>query len=93
MNWLENEKFILSANFHGGALVVSYPYDSYPNAKENGPSREYLTPDNDVFTYLSKIYANSLIASKADFKCNENDNFKDGITNGAAWYPIVGRFE
>ncbi|CAD5121099.1 DgyrCDS9639 [Dimorphilus gyrociliatus] len=90
MKWLETEKFVLSANFHGGALVVSYPYDSYPNAIDNGPSKEYLTPDNDIFTHLSRVYANSLPVSKADFKCNSFENFDEGITNGAAWYPIVG---
>ncbi|XP_069134723.1 carboxypeptidase M-like [Argopecten irradians] len=30
MKWLTQYHFILSANLHGGAMVVNYPYDNYP---------------------------------------------------------------
>ena len=29
VDWLTSNSFVLGANFHGGAVVASYPWDHY----------------------------------------------------------------
>jgi carboxypeptidase D len=81
MNWGFAHSFTCSANFHGGALVVNYPYDDdYPPVPDgtNAP-----TPDDDLFRYISEQYSyyNSPMY---------NGSWYHGITNGSDWYLISG---
>lgn len=74
MNWQGSHNFLLSANFHGGAEVVNYPWDT---AAAKFPHEE-LVKD------LSLEYANNapyIGASTA---------FENGISNGYAWYEVNG---
>jgi hypothetical protein len=71
---------VLSANFHTGALVVNYPYDSDPD-----PYAHYsATPDDDLFI------AQSLTYSTLNGPMYNNPWFPQGITNGIAWYLVYG---
>lgn len=54
MDWILSEPFVLSANLHGGSLVANYPYDDNANLT-NGV--ENLSPDDNIFKYLSHIYS------------------------------------
>jgi carboxypeptidase D len=83
IKWSQLYPFVLSANFHSGSLVVNYPYDDNKESKiTNSP-----TPDDETFKMISKAYSLAHAKmSKNDAPCVRNDNFKDGITNGAAWY-------
>ena len=45
--WVLSQPFVLSANFHDGAVVVNYPYDH----------RYDPTPDDETFVAISKLYA------------------------------------
>ncbi|XP_073507864.1 carboxypeptidase M isoform X2 [Phyllobates terribilis] len=79
MDWITNESFVLSANFHGGAMVASYPYDN-----------SYTTPpDNDVLSYLAQLYAKNNANIYSGHSCSSSV-FNNGVTNGATWYEIKG---
>lgn len=74
MKWQGQHKFRLSANFHGGAEVVNYPWDTVAD-----PFREV-----ELVKDLSHEYAQNapyIGASSA---------FENGITNGFAWYEVDG---
>jgi hypothetical protein len=78
MRFAAKHRFVLSANFHGGAQVVNYPYD-------NGtPSGTYsVCPDDAWFISVSRAYANP----NPDLM---SGGFTNGITNGCQWYAIFG---
>lgn len=47
INWIEKNKFVLSANLHGGSVVASYPYDDSQRHEEQGFYSP--APDDAVF--------------------------------------------
>lgn len=80
MRWTADNSFVLSANFHAGALVVNYPYD-----EDFGPLNVYKAcPDDDLFIHISKLY------SFYNPPMWNSPSFPYGITNGSAWYTIFG---
>jgi len=86
IDWVFSQPFVLSANFHDGAVVANYPWDD-SNEREGMQS---LTPDDQTFRALASLYANR---HKSMFKGNglcHDDNFPGGITNGAEWYIVKG---
>uniref|UniRef100_A0A182FIJ0 Peptidase M14 domain-containing protein n=1 Tax=Anopheles albimanus TaxID=7167 RepID=A0A182FIJ0_ANOAL len=91
-DWISKIQFVLSGSLHGGALVVSYPYDNTPNAIFHSYlSQPSLTPDDDVFKHLSLTYANNHGKMSRGVACKTaSPSFENGITNGAAWYPLTG---
>lgn len=63
-----------------GAVVANYPWDG----SQDKQTRYSRSPDDATFVHLARTYANahgSMHASK---------EFPQGITNGAAWYPLWG---
>lgn len=74
MNFQASRHFSLSANFHGGAVVVNYPWDSSYD----------LHPLDEAVQKLSLSYADLNPAMR-----NSRD-FDRGITNGADWYVLRG---
>ncbi|XP_061770356.1 carboxypeptidase M isoform X2 [Nerophis ophidion] len=89
IGWLKTETFVLSANLHGGALVANYPYDNSNGGKEL-VGRASLTPDNDVFVHLAKVYSHNHASMHQGGGCDDDVSFADGITNGYRWYPLSG---
>ncbi|XP_048648662.1 LOW QUALITY PROTEIN: carboxypeptidase D [Marmota marmota marmota] len=91
MDWIRRNKFVLSGNLHGGSVVASYPFDDSPEHKATGIYSK--TSDDEVFKYLAKAYAsNHPIMKTGEPHCpgDEDETFKDGITNGAHWYDVEG---
>ena len=79
--------WVLSANFHDGAVVASYPYDDYrPGERQEGIHK---TPDHQFFRHLASTYATNHETMLDQSVCTRW-YFNDGITNGADWYPLYG---
>lgn len=81
MNFASLKHFTVSANFHGGAEVVNYPWDAWTSSSK-------IHPDNNWFINFSKTYADSVQANgPVDYFTDVNNN---GITNGGDWYVVAG---
>ncbi|CAN7937583.1 unnamed protein product [Ixodes hexagonus] len=81
---------VLSASLHGGALVANYPYDGNKEKVERIYS---ATPDDALFRHLALSYSKAHPTMSQGKPCPKgelDDEFKDGITNGAAWYNVYG---
>ncbi|XP_076364413.1 carboxypeptidase D-like isoform X3 [Tachypleus tridentatus] len=89
--WIERIQFVLSGNIHGGALVASYPFDNTPNSVFKSYSSPSMTPDDDVFRHLAAVYSFNHHNMHLGLPCpTGTPGFKNGTTNGAAWYPLTG---
>lgn len=74
MRWQASRRFRLSANFHGGAEVVNYPWDTASNPH----------PELSVVKNLSLEYAR-----RAPY-IGASTAFRNGIVNGYEWYEVDG---
>nr|XP_060612855.1 carboxypeptidase D [Anolis sagrei ordinatus] len=91
LQWMQRNRFVLSGNFHGGTVVASYPFDDSALHKVSGVYSK--SADDEVFKYLAKAYASNHPIMKTgtpDCPGEEEETFKDGITNGAQWYDVQG---
>merc|ERR1711994_839968 len=86
MRWIFDNPFVLSINFHGGAVVSNYPFDD--SEAQSGVISP--TPDNDLFKNLATVYASNHEDMFKGVGLCKQDNFTNGITNGAEWYVVKG---
>jgi hypothetical protein len=77
MDFAEQRDLIMSANMHGGAEVINYPWDTWSR----------LAADNDWWYFVSREYADTVHANSTGGYLT---GFNDGITNGYDWYSISG---
>jgi len=77
MKFMQEHRFVLSANFHSGAEVVNYPWDRW----------ERYHADNEWFFNISRSYVDTVhLYSPPGYMIDQNN----GITNGYEWYSIFG---
>jgi hypothetical protein len=77
MNHANANSITFSVNYHGGALVVNYPWDyTYT-----------LAPDNDLLIQAALSY------SSHNNPMYNSSEFSQGITNGAEWYIALGTLQ
>lgn len=78
MDYAEKNHFVLSANFHGGAEVVNYPWDTFA----------HYHPDTEWFKKISLSYAEPAIANSPSGYFQGISS--TGIIKGYNWYPTYG---
>lgn len=77
MNIARQNYYRMSANFHGGAEVVNYPWDCWAR----------LTADDNWWVRVSRKYADTVhVYAPSGYM----DDLNNGITNGYAWYYVHG---
>jgi hypothetical protein len=77
MDFALTHSITLAANFHGGAEVVNYPWDTW----------EDLHADDTWYQYISHLYAD---LAHANSPAGYMSGFNNGITNGFQWYTTSG---
>uniref|UniRef100_G3NN26 Carboxypeptidase X (M14 family), member 1a n=2 Tax=Gasterosteus aculeatus aculeatus TaxID=481459 RepID=G3NN26_GASAC len=90
INWMQEIPFVLSANLHGGELVVTYPYDC---TRDWVPKEDTPTADNAFFRWLATVYAstNRVMSNPNRRHCHYEDfQAHNNIINGGAWHTVPG---
>lgn len=82
MQWSAEQSFVLSANFHGGARIVNYPYDD----DNKGSGVEAPSPDDALWRDLSLRYS----TPNSPMFNNPVPDSPGGVINGSLWYEITG---
>ena len=77
MDLAQQYLFTMGANYHGGAEVMNYPWDTY----------QPLHTDDAWWQYVSLEYVSNARAYNSSYMTDTESN---GITNGYAWYTITG---
>ena len=88
LNFQATRNFVLSVNYHGGAEVVNYPWDTYATG-----AGANIHPHDNYFKLISQEYAQ--LCQTADGNSGYMDDVLSsgafpGTTNGSAWYTIAG---
>jgi len=77
MNFMKDIRPALAANFHGGAELVNYPWDTWVT----------YHPDDFWYRRISRKYADTVHTYSPDGYMTFQNN---GITRGIDWYQVYG---
>jgi hypothetical protein len=79
MAFADSTEFVMSMNFHGGAEVFNYPWDTwyYPR----------IHADDAWWQFVGREYADTVHLYGPNGYFNDLDN---GVTRGSDWYSIEG---
>lgn len=82
MSWASSRTLCYMLSLHGGDFVVSYPWDG----RQDGGDAAQVSraPDDELYYNLAVSF------SHAHATMSQLSSFADGVTNGAAWYPLYG---
>ncbi len=79
MTFADNHHFVMSANFHGGAEVYNYPWDTWDSSHSNA--------DDAWFQHLGFAYVDTARLQNSSYM---KDPYSSGVTEGGDWYVITG---
>jgi len=82
MAFADTMDFVMSANFHGGAEVYNYPWDTKAN---NHPDENWFVTCG--LNYVDTVHTFSPANYMVDFGTGYD---APGVTNGFAWYEVNG---
>jgi hypothetical protein len=82
MNLAKANNFVLSMNFHGGAEVFNYPWDTWSR----------LHPDDDWYIFQGIRYVDTVHANAPSTYMDDLLGYPNipGVVNGYDWYRITG---
>lgn len=82
MNIAKLNNFVMSMNFHGGAEVFNYPWDTWSR----------LHPDDDWYIFQGVRYVDTVHANAPSTYLDDLLGYPNipGIVNGFDWYRITG---
>ncbi|HQH19067.1 MAG TPA: M14 family zinc carboxypeptidase [Bacteroidales bacterium] len=85
MGFADTLNFVMGGNFHGGASVYSYPWDTWTTS-----ARAHA--DDAWYRYTAKNFADSCIyyGPLNSISNYFKDTYTSGITEGADWYVVTG---
>lgn len=85
INWVADKHFVMSVNFHGGAELTNYPWDSWETA-------DRAHPDADWYRYICQNYVDDCQEIDPSYMVGETA-YQPGcgaVTEGGDWYVIDG---